>query len=306
MTGQGLNEWYHGPMDAPTPTQSPVAGTLYICGTPIGNMGDVSFRLLDILRGVDLIAAEDTRQTSKLLARHAITAKLMSYHAHNLAGRTRELIAMLQAGSAIALVSDAGMPGISDPGWELIVEAIRAGVPVVPVPGPSAFVAGLVVSGLPTDRFVFEGFLPREGKARRRILKAIAHEARTLVFYEAPHRLADTLADMSALFGADRPAAVARELTKQHEEVQRGTLEELARWASEREVRGEIVLVVGGSSTPEEKPEGDWEATLSRLLSEGLSTQDAAKQVAKTHGIPRRQAYQRALDLTSSPSPRDE
>ena len=193
------------------------------------------------------------------------------------------------------------MPGISDPGWELIVEAIRADVPIVPVPGPSAFVAGLVVSGLPTDRFVFEGFLPREGKARRRILKAIAHEPRTLVFYEAPHRLADTLADMSVVFGEDRPAAVARELTKQHEEVKRGPLSELALWAADHEARGEIVLVVGGSPTPEEKPEGDWEGLLRQLLSEGLSTQDAAKQVAKTHGIPRRQAYQRALELATSP-----
>jgi 16S rRNA (cytidine1402-2'-O)-methyltransferase len=294
-------------MDAHPPSQRPAAGTLYVCGTPIGNMGDVTLRLLDTLRQVDLIAAEDTRQTSKLLARHGIQAKLLSYHAHNLGGRTPELVGMLQAGSAIALVSDAGMPGISDPGWELIAEAIRAGIPVVPIPGPSAFVAGLVVSGLPTERFVFEGFLPREGKARRRILKAIAHEPRTLVFYEAPHRLADTLTDMSALFGGDRPAAVARELTKQHEEVQRGSLAELAHWAEEREVRGEIVLVVGGSPTPEEKPEGDWEADLLRLLSEGLSTQDAAKQVAKTHGIPRRQAYQRALEAApASPAPSDE
>jgi 16S rRNA (cytidine1402-2'-O)-methyltransferase len=269
-------------------------------------MGDVSFRLLDILREVDLIAAEDTRQTSKLLARHGLDTKLMSYHAHNLVGRTPEIVRKLQEGSAIALVSDAGMPGISDPGWELIAEAIRAGIPVVPIPGPSAFVAGLVVSGLPTDRFVFEGFLPREGKARRRILKAIAHEARTLVFYEAPHRLADTLTDMSTFFGADRPAAVARELTKQHEEVRRGPLSELAQWAGDHEVRGEIVLVVGGSTIPEEKPEGDWEGTLRRLLAEGLSTQDAAKQISKTHGIPRRQVYQRALDLSDSePAPAD-
>ncbi|MNR91743.1 Ribosomal RNA small subunit methyltransferase I [compost metagenome] len=288
-------------MDAPISSQRPASGTLYVCGTPIGNMGDASFRLVDTLREVDLIAAEDTRQTAKLLARHGLETKLMSYHAHNLAGRTPGIVRMLQEGSAIALVSDAGMPGISDPGWELIAEAIRAGIPVVPIPGPSAFVAGLVVSGLPTDRFVFEGFLPREGKARRRILKAIAHEPRTLVFYEAPHRLADTLTDMSALFGAERPAAVARELTKQHEEVRRGSLAELAQWAAEREVRGEIVLVVGGSPTPEEKPEGDWESTLRHLLDDGLSTQDAAKQVAKTHGIPRRQAYQRALELATSP-----
>ncbi len=293
-------------MDALTPSSRPAAGTLYVCGTPIGNMGDVSYRLLDTLRGVDLIAAEDTRQTSKLLARHGIATKLMSYHAHNLSGRTPEIVSKLQAGLAIALVSDAGMPGISDPGWELIVETIRAGLPIVPIPGPTAFVTGLVVSGLPTDRFVFEGFLPREGKARRRILKAIAHEPRTLVFYEAPHRLADTLTDMSATFGSDRPAAVCRELTKQHEEVARGTLAELALWAGEREVRGEIVLVVGGSPTPEEKPEGDWEAMLLQLLSEGMSTQDAAKQVAKSHDIPRRQAYQRALEVATPPTPQDE
>jgi 16S rRNA (cytidine1402-2'-O)-methyltransferase len=260
-------------------------------------MADASPRLIDTLRQVDLIAAEDTRQTAKLLARHGIQTRTLSYHAHNLEGRTPDLVAQLQAGASIALVSDAGMPGISDPGWELIVAAIQAGVPVVPIPGPSAFVAGLVVSGLPTERFVFEGFLPREGKARRRILKAIASETRTLVFYEAPHRLADTLTDMAALLGPERQAAVARELTKQHEEIQRGPLSDLAHWAESQSVRGEIVLVVAGSPAPEAQPVGDWEATLARLLSEGLSTQDAAKQVAKTHGIPRRQAYQRALEL---------
>lgn len=277
----------------------PAAGTLYVCGTPIGNMGDASPRLLETLRGVDLIAAEDTRQTAKLLARYGIETRLLSYHAHNLEGRTRDLVSRLQAGASVALVSDAGMPGISDPGWELIAEAIRAGIPLVPVPGPTAFVTGLVVSGLPTDRFVFEGFLPREGKARRRILKAIAHEPRTLVFYEAPHRLVDTLTDMVAHFGPDRPAAVARELTKQFEEVQRGPLADLLDWARSRTVKGEIVLIVGGSPDPGEPPAGGWEDMLRRLLSEGQSTQDAAKQVAKTHGIPRRQAYQRALELAS-------
>ncbi len=295
-------------MDVQLPSQRPPSGTLYVCGTPIGNLGDVSTRLLDTLRQVDRIAAEDTRQTAKLLARYGIEARMLSYHAHNIAARTADIVAMLQAGSTIALVSDAGMPGISDPGWELISGAIREGIPVVPIPGPSAFVAGLVVSGLPTDRFVFEGFLPREGKARRRILKTLVHEARTLVFYEAPHRLADTLEDMSALFGSDRPAAVARELTKQHEEVKRGSLSELARWAADHDVRGEIVLVVGGSSSPEPKLEGDWEAMLQKLLAEGASTQDAAKQVAQTHAIPRRQAYQRALELAHAPAvpPQDE
>lgn len=277
------------------------SGTLYVCGTPIGNLQDLSARALATLREVDLIAAEDTRQTSKLLARHGLSARMVSYHAHNLAKRTPELIDQLKAGKSVALVSDAGMPGISDPGWELIAEAIREQIPLVPVPGPTAFVTGLVVSGLPTDRFVFEGFLPREGKARRRILKTLAPETRTLVFYEAPHRLSDTLSDMQALFGPERPAAVARELTKQHEEIARGSLAELAAWASDHEVLGEIVLIVGGAPEPEPVTHGDWETALRRLLGEGLSTQDAAKQVARTHGLPRRQAYQRALEFSRDP-----
>lgn len=281
-----------------TAIETPSIGTLYVCGTPIGNLADMTLRALETLKTVSLIAAEDTRQTAKLLDRYAISTPTVSYHEHNAQSQGPRLIERLMRGEDVALVTDAGMPGISDPGEPLIQDAIRAGIPVVPIPGAVAAVSALVVSGLPTARWVFEGFLPREGKARRRILRTLKAEMRTLIFYEAPHRLRDTLRDLADSFGAERPVAVARELTKTHEEVVRGSLAEVLVHFSVNEPRGEIVLVVGGGSATEQEPVGNLDERLKSLLAQGMSKQDASKQVAKELGIPKREAYQRAHELS--------
>lgn len=219
-------------------------GKLYVCATPIGNLSDVSQRLIDTLRDADIIAAEDTRQTKKLLERFDISTGTTSYHEHNIKQKTAQLIAELLAGRNIALVSDAGMPGISDPGEELIREAVLKGINVIPVPGPSAVITALAVSGLPTGRFVFEGFLPREGKQRRRILRKLADEERTMVFYESPHRLLKSLKDILGILG-DRDLCIAREITKVHEELFRGKVSE-AVLRYEKEALGEITIVLHG------------------------------------------------------------
>lgn len=220
-------------------------GTVYLCATPIGNLQDITLRALEVLRTVDVIAAEDTRRTRQLLARYEISRPMISFHQHNQQRRLPGLRRVLEAGQSVALVTDAGLPGISDPGEVLVAEAIRLGAPVVAIPGANAALAALVVSGLPTRRFVFEGFLPRAGKQRRRRLLAVSREERTLVFYESPFRLAETLADMLRTFG-NRRAAVARELTKVYEEVRRGSLEELAAHFGATEAKGEVVVVVEG------------------------------------------------------------
>ena len=219
-------------------------GTLYVCATPIGNLDDVSFRLVDTLKKVDFIAAEDTRQTKKLLDRFEIKTPAASYHKFNLAQKTRHLIENLKNGRSVALVSDGGMPGISDPGEELIREAIAQKIEIIAVPGPCAAVTALALSGFSTGQFVFEGFLPREGKMRRRILRKLVDEDRTLIFYESPHRLIKSLNDILSILG-NRKICIAREITKIHEEFFRGTVEEaLARF--KEEVLGEITLVVEG------------------------------------------------------------
>lgn len=220
-------------------------GILYVCATPIGNLGDTSQRLIDTLKSVDLIAAEDTRQTKKLLDRFEISKPSTSYHKFNIKEKTSYIVRELLSGKNIALVSDAGMPGISDPGEELIKEAIAHGIQVVPIPGPSAIITALAVSGLDTGRFVFEGFLPHEGKARRRILRKIVNEERTLVFYESPHRLLKSMKDMLSIFG-DRKVCVAREVTKIHEEFFRGAASKALEHFSSKEVLGEITLIVEG------------------------------------------------------------
>lgn len=220
-------------------------GILYVCATPIGNLSDASQRLIDTLKSADLIAAEDTRQTKKLLERFEIATRTTSYHEHNIKHKTPQIISELLEGKDIALVSDAGMPGISDPGEELIREAIIKGIKIIPIPGPSAVITALAVSGLPTSRFVFEGFLPREGKQRRRILRKLTEEGRTIVFYESPHRLIKSLKDILEIFG-NRKICVAREITKIHEEFFRGTVSEaISRF--EKEVLGEITLIIEGS-----------------------------------------------------------
>lgn len=275
-------------------TPASETGTLYLVGTPIGNLGDMTVRALETLRAVDLIAAEDTRNTQKLLNHFAIARPLVSYHEHNERASGARLIERLLAGERVALVSDAGMPGISDPGEVIVKAAIENGIPVVPVPGPSAFVAALVGSGLATERFVFEAFLPREPKLRRRRLRELTGETRTLVFYEAPHRLSDTLIDMRGVWGDARRAVVARELTKLYEEFRRGTLAELTAHFEANPPRGEIVLVVEGGSA-EAVVEGDWREALAAELAAGTKATEAAKAVSKRFGVSRQEAYDAAL-----------
>ncbi|MFZ5592283.1 MAG: 16S rRNA (cytidine(1402)-2'-O)-methyltransferase [Bacillota bacterium] len=227
-------------------------GTLYLCATPIGNLGDITLRALEVLRSVDLVAAEDTRRTRQLLAHYDIHVPLTSFHEHNWKSKGPQLVRQLQEGRSIALVTDAGMPGISDPGSELVALAVEAGLKVVPVPGATAAIAALVVSGLPAERFCFEGFLPARAAERRRALKALAGERRTLVFYEAVHRVDKTLADMLEVLG-DRRICVARELTKLHEEIWRGTLAGAVEYFSGRPLKGEFTLVVEGAPDEERR-----------------------------------------------------
>jgi 16S rRNA (cytidine1402-2'-O)-methyltransferase len=221
-------------------------GSLYVCATPIGNLSDASQRLIETLKAADLIAAEDTRQTKKLVERFEISTPVTSYHEHNIKHKTGQLISEMLEGRSIALVSDAGMPGISDPGEELIKEAVTKGIKVVPIPGPSAVITALAVSGLSTGRFVFEGFLPREGKQRRRVLRKLAEEERTIVFYESPHRIAKALKDILEILG-DRQICVAREISKMHEEFFRGKVSE-AITRFEKEALGEMTIVLEGFS----------------------------------------------------------
>jgi 16S rRNA (cytidine1402-2'-O)-methyltransferase len=222
------------------------SGTLYICGTPIGNLEDITIRALAVFRDVDLIAAEDTRRTRKLLAHYEIPAKTISYHEHNEFSRAPELIEMLKDGKNVALVTDAGMPGISDPGAYLVDLALSNDLEVVSIPGPSAVIAALSVSGFSADQFTFVGFLPRKGKRRDEVLEELAKDMRVSVIYESPYRLSKTLSDLASVIGGTRKAVVTRELTKLHEEVIRGTLAELLQEFSAKTVKGEITIVVGG------------------------------------------------------------
>jgi 16S rRNA (cytidine1402-2'-O)-methyltransferase len=224
----------------------PRPGTLYLVGTPIGNVEDLSPRAQRILGAVDLIAAEDTRHTNGLLARFGIRKPIVSYHDHNKEGRTPELVAKLAEGASVAIVSDAGSPGISDPAFTLVRAAVLAGVPIVPIPGPSSALCALEVSGLPTDRFTFEGFLPRRASKRRTRIEELRGDPRTLIFFESPHRLRACLADLTDFLG-DRPASISRELTKKFEETRRGTLRSMLAWVESKTPRGEFVLVVGGA-----------------------------------------------------------
>lgn len=306
-----------------------VRGTLYVCGTPIGNLRDISERVLDTLRSVCLIAAEDTRVTRKLTTHFGLPGRLVSYHEHNKRAMTPEIIRTLLGGCDVALVSDAGMPGISDPGEELIARAIEAGIKIVPVPGPTALITGLVVSGLPTGRFAFEGFLPRNAGDRRARLAALASEKRTIVLYESPHRIKSTLEDLAEALGPGRRCAVARELTKVHEEVVRGTLGEVAGEFARREPRGEMVIVVegawrdamdtgpmmgadgghpceGGSSYEQGSGEreggtpsvDDVKARLTEAMKGGLDKKAAVRSVARALGLRKQDVYRIAVDMT--------
>ncbi len=276
-------------------------GTLYLVATPIGNLEDVTQRALRVLGGVDVIACEDTRHTRGLLERFSIKTRTVSYHEHNEQERAAELASMLGRGLSVAVVSDAGTPGISDPGFRLVRAAIEAGVAVVPVPGAAAFVAALVASGLPTDEFYFGGFLPSRTHARRTRLDALRTLPATLVFYEAPHRIAHALADAREILG-EREAAVARELTKVHEEIVRGRLSELAaRFSDGREAaRGEMVLVIDRRVIEGEPAEEGAEAKsiagrVAALEAEGLDSRAALKRAARELGLTRDEAYRRLV-----------
>jgi len=280
----------------------PKPRTLYVVGTPIGNLEDMTFRAVRILQTVDIIAAEDTRHTGKLLQHFEIKTPQISYHEHNRTSRIPELLQYLTNDKAIALVSDAGMPGISDPGYELIEACIEAGISVVPIPGASAAITALSAAGLPTDRFVFEGFLPAKSQQRREHLESLQTESRTLIFYESPHRLQDTLQDLAEILGSDRQIVLARELTKLYEEFWRGTIAEAIAHYSQREPQGEYTLVVAGipPSQPQLTQE-ELKAELKQLISQGISRSQASRQLAKETSLPRRQLYQLALSLVITP-----
>lgn len=290
---------------APPPTDSAAAGdrggTLYVVATPIGNLDDVTLRALEVLRSVPLIAAEDTRHTHRLLNRHAIDARTTSYHARSGPGRATALLDHLRGGADLALVTDAGTPGVSDPGGELVAAWAAAGGRVVPIPGASAVLAAVVASGVAGPRWSFEGFLPRSGRERRERLARLAADDRATVLYEAPGRVATTLADLSAVCGSGRPAAVCRELTKLHETIERGPLGELAIAARNGRIpaRGEFTLVVGewAGARPAASEEvtadavRDARALVERLAADGMGRSEAARQVAAATGLPRRQLY---------------
>ena len=268
---------------------------LYIVATPIGNLGDMTLRGLATLAAADAVACEDTRTTRVLFERFGLRSRLVAYHEHNADKMRPRILDMLAEGKAVALVSDAGTPLVSDPGYRLVAEAAAAGHAVVPIPGASAMLAALVTAGLPTDTFLFLGFLPVKAGQRRRRLEEIGRIPATLVVYEAPHRLVECLADMVEILGVDRPATVARELTKRFETVRRGTLGTLHdEFAAADAIRGEIVVVVGPPATA--TVEIDIDAALAEALSR-LSVKDAAEEVAKIAGKPRREVYARALEL---------
>ena len=274
-----------------------MSGTLYLVGTPIGNLGDISQRCREILEQADFIAAEDTRVTLKLLNHLGLHKPLVSYYEHNRASSGQKILQRLEDGESCALVSDAGMPAISDPGEDLVRQCAQLDIPVTTVPGPTALISALTLSGLPTGRFTFEGFLSVNNKSRRAHLDALAAEERTMLFYEAPHKLVATLKDMAALFGGDRRIALCRELTKLHEEVFRTTLDDaLARYAEEAP-RGEFVLVVAGCEKAEAEAAPDLEQALAQidaLCGDGLSRRDAIRQVSQATGIPKNQLYRAA------------
>lgn len=277
-------------------------GVLYICPTPIGNLEDITIRVLNILKSVDLIAAEDTRHTLKLLNHYDIKKPLTSYHEHNIKQKGKFLIDKLLKGENVALVSDAGMPGISDPGEDLIKLAIENGIDIVGLPGPSASLLALVVSGLSTRRFVFEGFLSSNKKERRERLNKIKMEGRTIIFYESPHRLISSLKDMKEILG-DRKIAVVRELTKKYEEIFRGTINEAIDKFQKDGIKGEFVLVVEGSQIEDDEFVDNWWADMTVkehilfYINKGFNKKDAIKIVAKERNMPKREVYKESLSI---------
>lgn len=285
------------------PTQTPedrlgdTTGQIVLAATPIGNLADASQRLKDLLATADIVAAEDTRRAHHLAQGLGvrITGKVISHHEHNERESTPELLAAARGGAVVAVVTDAGMPLVSDPGYRLVSTAAAEGVDVTCAPGPSAVTTALALSGLPTDRFAFEGFLPRKEGERARLLTELARDARTLVFFESPHRLAASLASLRDAFGADRPACVARELSKLHEEVARGSLDHLVQWANSKEIRGEIVIVTGGTEAEPDTDTAGQVADVEVLVASGTRLKEAVNTVAAARGVPKRDLYEAVL-----------
>jgi len=274
-------------------------GMLYLVPTPIGNLGDISLRCRQTLEQADFIAAEDTRVSLKLLNHLGIKKSLVSYYEHNKAQKGNIILERILAGETCALVSDAGSPAISDPGEDLVRQCAEAGITVSAIPGPCAVITALSISGLPTGRFCFEGFLSTAKKSRREHLDQLAKEERTMIFYEAPHKLLSTLEDMAQVFGPDRKISLCRELTKLHEEVYRTTLAEAVEHYTQQPPKGEFVLVIDGC-TPEEKPEAsvaDAAQRVQQLLEEGMSRKDAIKQAAKELDLPKNAVYDAAIHI---------
>jgi len=290
----------------PSNGSAPGGGCLYIVGTPIGNLEDITLRALRILKEVDLIACEDTRHTQKLLSHYNISKALVSYHEHNEMTRSPELLIQLEQGAKIALVSDAGMPLVSDPGYRLVTLCVRHKIPVVPVPGPSAMLAALAAAGLPNEEFLFVGFLPQRSGERRRMLEHLRIEERTMIFYEAPHRVAESIADAQEILG-DRRACIAREVTKLHEEFLRGKLSQLAESLAERPARGEITFIVGPPEPSAAAGQADSTQSLSDRVDElirqaKLDRKEALKLAAKERGLTRRAAYDQLLETKAKPN----
>lgn len=278
-----------------------MSGMLYLCATPIGNLEDITYRVLRILKEADLIAAEDTRNSIKLLNHFEIKTPMTSYHEYNKYEKGRYLVEQMQEGKNIALITDAGTPGISDPGEELVAMCYEAGIPVTSLPGPAACIIALTISGLPTRRFAFEAFLPSDKKERAVILEELKRETRTIILYEAPHRLVKTLEELSENLG-DRKIALCRELTKKHETVFRGSLLEAVSWYKENPPKGECVMVLEGRSREEMEQEArqQWEdmpleAHMEHYMSQGIDKKEAMKLVAKDRGISKRDVYQALL-----------
>jgi len=273
-------------------------GTLYIVSTPIGNLGDITVRAIEVLKSADFTAAEDTRHSRKLFARYGISTPLISYYSAKEDVKLKEIIEKLAAGKEVALISDAGTPGISDPGYQLIKRAVEDGYRVITVPGPAALISALTLSGLPTARFVFEGFLPLKGGARKKRFELLKDEERTVIIYESPRRTLRTLKDVLEFFG-DRDAALARELTKIHEEVIRGKLSELVEKLAEKPARGEVTLIIAGRDKKDKdnKEDIDIEKSIIDILQRGDSVRDSAAAAAEILGISKKEAYREVLRL---------
>lgn len=285
-------------------TKNKEAGELFLCATPIGNLEDMPVRAVRIMKEADLIAAEDTRNSIKLINHFEIDTPMTSYHEYNKVDKAKVLVDKMLAGQTVALITDAGTPGISDPGEELVRQAVQAGINVTSVPGPAACINALIISGLPTRRFVFEAFLPSDKKERAAVLEELSHETRTMIIYEAPHRLCRTLAELAEILGGDRQIAVCKELTKRHETVYRSDIKGAVEYYNANEPRGEYVLVIAGLNREDiiRDKQDAWkemplEEHLKHYESQGIERREAIKLVAKDRGVPKREIYNMTLNF---------